>query len=308
MLELSLRKQLHSAQGSLALDVDLRIERGAFTALFGPSGAGKTTLLRCLAGLTQPAAGRIRFGDDCWFDHDRGVNLPPQRRRVGFMFQDYALFPNMTVRGNLEFARRADTPRRRVDEMIEMMELGELQHRKPARLSGGQQQRVALARTLLAAPQLLLLDEPFAALDAAIRLRLQNELLALQRRYGLTTLMVSHDLGEVYRLAQQVFVLEGGRLARQGSPAQVFSADRTDGKFSFTGEVLAIEATDVVYAVTVRVGNRIVRVIASRAEAARLQVGCQVALLAKAFNPNILRIDQAWGQISNLSPFNHKPP
>jgi molybdate transport system ATP-binding protein len=290
MLELSLSKQLHSARGAFHLDVNFKVEPGQFVTLFGPSGSGKTTLLRCLAGLARPDAGHIRLGDAWWFDHDQGVNLPVQRRRVGLMFQDYALFPNMTVRGNLEFARRADTPRRRIDELIEMMDLGELQHRRPARLSGGQQQRVALARTLVSAPQLLLLDEPFSALDAAIRLRLQEELLQLQRRFGLTTIMVSHDIGEVYRLSQQVFVLEGGGLVRQGQPAHVFSTDLASGKFSFTGEVLAIEAADVVYAVTVLVGNQIVRVIASRGEAAQLRVGCQVVLLSKAFNPNILRI------------------
>jgi molybdate transport system ATP-binding protein len=289
MIELNLRKKLHAAHGEFVLDVQMRVEQGEFVTLFGESGAGKTTLLRMLAGLDVPDAGRIAVGGAPWLDGAKGINLPPQRRRVGYMFQDYALFPNMTVRGNLEFAQRPGADRKRVDELIELMALGDLQQRKPATLSGGQQQRVALARALAAEPQLMLLDEPFSALDQETRLRLQDEVLRLQRHFGITTVMVSHDVSEVYKLSGRVLVIEGGRIVRAGVPAEVFGAGQAGGRFTFAGEVLAIEAADVVYAVTLLVGNQIVRVIATSDEARCLKPGDRVMLLSKAFNPVLVK-------------------
>lgn len=288
MIELAIKKRLHSSGGEFTLDMQFNVAAGEFITLFGPSGAGKTTLLRCLAGLDGPDLGRIVVGGETWFDGASRANLPPQKRRVGYMFQDYALFPNMSVRGNIEFALRKGADRQRVAELIEIMALDELQHRKPATLSGGQQQRAALARALAAEPHLLLLDEPFSALDHVTRMRLHEEVLSMQRRYGLTTVMVSHDVGEVYRLSQRVLLLEEGKLVQQGTPAEVFGAGHAGGKFSFAGEVLAIEAADVVYAVTLLVGNQIVRVIASADEAQRLKPGDRVMLLSKAFNPMLV--------------------
>jgi molybdate transport system ATP-binding protein len=285
VIELDIQKNLHAAQGEFTLELKLHIEEGEFISLFGQSGAGKTTLLRCLAGLADPDAGFIRVNGATWFDSQKKISLPVQQRRAGFMFQDYALFPNMSVRGNLEFALRKGAERKRVSELIEMMALGELQHRKPAMLSGGQQQRVALARVLASEPRLLLLDEPFSALDQAARLRLQDEVLSLQRHFSLTTIMVSHDVSEVYKLSSRVVVIEHGSAVREGSPAEVFGAAQASGKFTFAGEVLAIETADVVFAVTLLVGNQIVRVIATTDEAQHLKPGDRVMLLSKAFNP-----------------------
>jgi len=283
MIELDIQKKLSGAQGEFTLDVKLHIAQGEFVTLFGESGAGKTTLLRCLAGLAEPDQGSIRVNGTAWFEAQ--TRLPVQQRRAGYMFQDYALFPNMSVRGNVEFALRKGASRQRAMELIELMALGELQHRMPDALSGGQQQRVALARALAAEPQLLLLDEPFSALDHETRLRLQDEVLRLQRQFGITTIMVSHDVSEVYRLSRRVLILEQGRIARQGSTAEMFGAGQAGGKFSFAGEVLAIEAADVVFAVTLLVGNQVVRVIATAEEAQRLKSGDRVMLMSKAFNP-----------------------
>jgi len=286
MIEIDLRKKLHSAEGEFELDVQLHVEEGEFVTLFGHSGVGKTTLLRCLAGLAEADSGVIRMQGETWFE--RRNLLPPQRRRVGYMFQDYALFPNMSVRGNLEFARPKGSAQGRVDELIEMMGLGELQQRLPTMLSGGQQQRVALARALASEPRLLLLDEPFSALDQQTRLRLQDEVLRLHRHYGLTTIMVSHDISEVYKLSQRVLLVEHGRIVQQGTPAEIFGAGQAGGKFSFAGEVLAIEPADVVFTVTLLVGNQIVRVIATEEEAQGIQPGSRVMLLSKAFNPALV--------------------
>lgn len=291
MIQAKIKKHLHGASGEFELDVDLQIAEGELIALFGPSGVGKTTLLRCLAGLDQPEQGSLTVNGEIWLNSAARINLPPQQRRVGYVFQDYALFPNMTVRGNLEFALRQGSAKQRVDELLALMDIGELQHRKPDTLSGGQKQRVALARALAAAPRLLLLDEPFSALDAEMRSRLQDEVLKLQRHFGITTIIVSHDVGEVYKLASRVLLMEAGKLLAQGSPDQVFSAGKTSGKFRFTGEILAIESMDVMCSLTVLVGNQIVRVVAMPDEASALQTGDRVMLVSKAFNPMVLKLD-----------------
>ena len=290
MIEIDITKKLFSAQGEFTLALQLNIEQGEFISLFGQSGAGKTTLLRCLAGLEKPDAGSIKVNGESWFDSRSGAMLPARHRRAGYMFQDYALFPNMTVRGNLEFALRPGASKQRVAELIELMGLGELQQRKPDTLSGGQKQRVALARALAAEPQLLLLDEPFSALDHGSRVRLQDEVMRMQRHFGLTTVMVSHDIGEVYKLSQRVMVIEQGSIAKQGSPAEVFKAGQASGKFSFAGEVLDIETADVVFAVTLLVGNQVVRVIATADEVKNIKQGDRVMLMSKAFNPVLVSV------------------
>lgn len=290
MIRIDVRKQLLTADGPMELDICANIDAGEFVTLFGQSGAGKTTLLRMLAGLTDPDHGTIMVGNEIWYDSARAVHRPPQQRNIGFVFQDYALFPNLSVRGNLEFALGPWQDRALVDELLELMGLGPLQHRRPADLSGGQRQRVALARALARQPRILLLDEPLSALDANTRLRLQDELLGIQRRLGLTTVLVSHDLSEVFRLSDRVLSIERGRLVRQGSPLSVFGDLLVSGKMEFVGEVLAIERNDVVYAVSVLVGNRILNVIAADEEIGDLRVGDPVLLHSKAYQPMLQRI------------------
>jgi molybdate transport system ATP-binding protein len=292
MIQAHISKQLHGANGDFQLDANLNVSEGEFVALFGASGVGKTTLLRCLAGLELAEQGNITVRGETWLDSTARINLPPQLRRVGYMFQDYALFPNMTVRGNLEFALRKGSDQKRINELLDLMALGELQHRKPDSLSGGQKQRVALARALASEPRLLLLDEPFSALDAEMRSRLHDEILRLQKHFGITTVIVSHDVSEVCKLTSRVMMMEAGRIEQQGKPIDVFSAGQTSGKFRFTGEILAIEAMDVMFSLTVLVGNQIVRVVAMPDEAAKLHVGERVMLVSKAFNPMVLKLEQ----------------
>jgi molybdate transport system ATP-binding protein len=290
VIHIDARKRLLTADGPLDLAIQADIAEGEFVTLFGKSGAGKTTLLRMLAGLTDPDAGTLVVGDETWFDSARGIRLAPQQRRIGFVFQDYALFPNMSVRGNLEFALENKRDRAHIDELLALMELDALAQRRPAELSGGQRQRVALARALARRPRILLLDEPLSALDTDTRLRLQDELLKIHRAFKLTTLLVSHDLGEVFKLSDRVLTIERGRLVRQGKPLEVFGELMVSGRIEFTGEVLAIERNDVVYAVSVLVGNRIVSVIATDEEIRALQIGAKVVLLSKAFQPMLQRI------------------
>lgn len=291
MIRVSIHKRLQGEDGAFELSASLEVAEGEFVALFGPSGVGKTTLLRCIAGLEQPEQGNVVVAGEAWLDTVAGTCLSPQQRRVGFMFQDYALFPNMTVRGNLEFALRKGANKKRVDELLDLMALGEMQHRKPDTLSGGQKQRVALARALASELRLMLLDEPFSALDAEMRARLHEEVLRLQRHFGITVILVSHDVGEVYKLANRVMVMDAGRIVQQGRPSEVFSTGRTSGKFRFTGEILAMESMDVLFSLTVLVGNQIVRVVATADEAAMLAIGDRVMLVSKAFNPMVMKLD-----------------
>jgi molybdate transport system ATP-binding protein len=214
---------LHTARGVQRLDIDFQWQRGLLLAIYGPSGAGKTTLLRILAGLTTADSGFIEVEGETWLDTSRGINLPTRRRSIGFVFQDFALFPNLTVRQQLEFALPDPKNKAIVAELLSLMELEELHHLRPANLSGGQQQRVALARAIARRPGLLLLDEPLAALDDEMRNKLQDYILMAHRHYQLTTLLVSHHLPEVIRLANEAIILENGKITAQGDPAMLFA-------------------------------------------------------------------------------------
>lgn len=290
MMDVALNKSLLSPEGGMKLEIDFSIRDGSFVTLYGKSGAGKTSVLRMLAGLMAPESGRVMVRGETWVDTAQGVLLKPQKRKVGFVFQDYALFPNMTVRENLVFALEKNQSSQIVEELMEVVELGELANRKPATLSGGQQQRVALARALVQRPFLLLLDEPLSALDHEMRLKLQQYLLRIHQEYKLTTILVSHDISEIMRLSDEILMLDKGGITAQGKPAEVFSHREVSGKFQFAGEVLSIQKQDVVYVVSILIGRDLVRVIADESEARELQPGDQVIVASKAFNPIIRKI------------------
>lgn len=198
--------------------------------LFGPSGVGKSLTVRAIAGLFTPQKGRITVNGAVWLDTDRGINLPPQARRVGYVPQHYGLFPHMSVAENVAFGLRA-LPRperqRRVRDALALMQLQGLEDRKPRELSGGQQQRVALARALVIEPEVLLLDEALGALDQVLREELQEEVRLIQRRYAIPVLLITHDLGEAYSLADRLVVLQGGRIVQVGSRDDVFRRPAT---------------------------------------------------------------------------------
>lgn len=217
VLELDVEKNLVGCAGPYCLRARFSAIQGSLTVLGGASGSGKTTLLRIIAGLDKPSRGKVCVFGKIWSDTDRGICLPPQRRSIGFVFQNYALFPTMTVRGNLEFAagRQDDT---RVDDLLDMVELGQLQNRYPFELSGGQQQRVALARALIRKPDVLLLDEPLSALDLLMRTKLQDRILEIHAELGLTTLMVSHDPLEIGKMADRLIVIDDGEITFDGVP------------------------------------------------------------------------------------------
>jgi len=222
MLKIDIQRAMLTSEGKTNLEVSTEIQNNELLCLFGHSGAGKTTLLRILAGLTKPDKGRIVFNDTVWFDSEKKINIPPQQRNVGYMFQDYALFPNMTVEKNISFAQK-EKNKDDVDKIMDLFDLETLKNQHPAKLSGGQKQRVALARALAAKPNVLLLDEPLSALDFDMRLALQHEIRKAHNLLNTLTVMVSHDLQEVFHLASSVIMLKNGTVINEGKPADVFS-------------------------------------------------------------------------------------
>ena len=231
--------EIHGLQKKFAMSTavehfELDVARGEFVSFLGPSGCGKTTTLRMIAGFEHPTAGTIRIeGADI-------TRRPPNRRNVGMVFQSYALFPNMTVADNVGFglkiARRPSAEiSNRVKEMLELIDLPALGSRYPYQLSGGQQQRVALARALAIQPKVLLLDEPLSALDAKIRVALRNEIRAIQRKLGITTIYVTHDQEEALSLSDRIVVMRDGRVEQIGTPFEIYNFPRTSFVASFVG-------------------------------------------------------------------------
>ncbi len=216
-------------QTPIPLDADLSCAPGELLALVGPSGSGKTTILRCIAGLDRPPEGRIVCDGEIWFDATAGHCLPPQQRRVGLVFQDYALFPHLSALDTVAIAL-GHLPRRerpaRARELLALVHLAGLEERRPHELSGGQRQRVALARALARDPVVLLLDEPFAAVDQVTRRRLQRELVLLRRAVRIPMVLVTHDLSEASALADRLCVLYRGRTLQTGPPGEVLNHPR----------------------------------------------------------------------------------
>jgi putative spermidine/putrescine transport system ATP-binding protein len=222
---------------TIALDgFDLEVGEGEFLALLGPSGCGKTTALRLVAGFLQPTSGRILIDE-----HDVS-SLPPHKRNAGMVFQDYALFPHMTVANNIAFGlherrQRGAAVNKRVGELLSLVRLTGMGERYPGALSGGQQQRVALARALAFGPSVLLMDEPFGALDQKLREIMQVELVQIQRRLGITTIFVTHDQHEAMNVADRIAVMSGGHLAQLGSPEEVYNRPANLFVAQFVGKI-----------------------------------------------------------------------
>ena len=284
MLTCEITKTLHGSSGAVELSLSLRVKEHAFIALSGASGSGKTTLLRILAGLEE-AKGVIRVHGALW--QDSSSVLPTQKRGIGFVFQEYALFNNMSVEENLLYVEKDKSL---ADELLEMTGLSGLKKRLPETLSGGQKQRVALCRAMMNRPKLLLMDEPLSALDPVMRTKLQHDILALHKRFKTTTIMVSHDPSEIYRLADYVLVLEEGKLIQEGTPKEILLKTKGSQKFSLRGELLDIIKADVIHVGIVSIGQQIVEIVLDAAEAEAFEVGEEVQVSTKAFSPSISKL------------------
>jgi molybdate transport system ATP-binding protein len=229
-LEARVRRQFTSNQGIFELDVDFALANG-ITILFGPSGAGKTTLLDCIAGLTTPNEGRIVVDEKVLFDSAARTNVPVKEREIGYVFQDLALFPHLSVEDNIAYGLRGKgfaEQRNRVEGQLQSLAITRLRARRPAELSGGERQRVALARALVTRPSILLLDEPLAALDLPVRMKIAEDLRRSIQTLPIPVLYVTHSRDEVFMLGERMLVLEHGKIIAEGTPHQVLSAPRSE--------------------------------------------------------------------------------
>jgi molybdate transport system ATP-binding protein len=281
MIKIDINKKLHGANGEMNLNVNLKIKQGEFVALTGFSGSGKTTLLRILAGLEE-ANGTININNNLWLNDK--FCLPSQKREIGFVFQDYALFPNFSVLDNLLYVKK---DKELANYLLKITELEELKNRFPQTLSGGQKQRVSLCRALMNRPKILLMDEPLSALDSNMRTKLQNEILTLHKEFNTTTIMVSHDPSEIYRLANRVVTLNFGEIINDGKPKDILLKTKGSQKFSFEGELLDIIKVDVIKVAIISIASQLVEVVISNEEAKDLKIGQKVSVSTKAFTPNI---------------------
>jgi len=284
MIDIDIIKRLQGSAGEMDLDINLSIKEHEFVAIVGESGSGKTSLLRILAGL-ETAQGKLSVSAETWLD-EKSV-LATQKRGIGFVFQDYALFENMSVLDNLLYVQK---DKELAYHLLELTGLSELQKRLPNTLSGGQKQRVSLCRAFMKRPKLLLMDEPLSALDPSMRTKLQHDILVLHKEFATTTIMVSHDPSEIYRLASRVIVLKHGEVIQDGLPKDVLLRTQGSQKFSLTGELLDIMKVDVIHVAVVAIGQQIVEIVMDKAEVEEFNIGDSVQVSTKAFSPSLSRV------------------
>ena len=288
MLNISLQKTWKE----FGLDVAFEIPRGKVTALFGPSGAGKSSILRIISGLETADSGIILHGKEVWFDDTQKIHLPPQQRSIGFVFQDFALFPHLTVERNVAYGIKGKKGLNELKDLISLVGLSGYEHYYPAQLSGGQKQRVALIRALARKPDLLLLDEPLSALDWETRRQLQEDLKKIIKQFHVTTLYVTHDVTEVYKLADYVVVLESGRVVKKGTPEEVFLGKKLSTRIQIVGKVVSIESDSIMAAVTVMHDDQYFKTLIDTEEVDRLnlKVGDDVVIGAKSSDVILFKI------------------
>lgn len=281
MIKIDINKKLHGAQGEMNLDIKLDIKKNEFLCLSGKSGSGKTSLLRIIAGL-EKANGSIIVNNETWQNEQEFLSI--QKREIGFVFQDYALFPNMNVEENLLYVQK---DKELCEKLLSMTEMSELRHRYPNTLSGGQQQRVAICRALMKKPKLLLLDEPLSALDSSMREKLQSEILSLHKEFQTTTIMVSHDPSEIYKLSTRVIILDNAKIINDGKAKDILLKTQGSQKFSFEGKLLEVKKVDVIYIAIIAIGQQLVEVVITKDKAKSLNIGETIRVGTKAFSPII---------------------
>lgn len=281
MLSIAIRKQFPAFTLDLALDAPAE----KIIVLFGASGAGKSLTLAAMAGFLVPDAGRISLDERVFFDAEGGINLTPQARKIGMVRQDLALFPHLSAAGNVAYGIRGARAEKtkRVRELLELVQLEHFAARKPSELSGGQQQRVALARALAIEPSLLLLDEPFSALDFSTRVELRRELKELQQHLKKSMLFVTHDLGEAALLADRMAVIENGRILQFDTPNEILRAPLNARVAQIVG-VKNILPGVIVNTNTVRIGERELKT-----DTSRFEIGARVAVCIRAERVLLIR-------------------
>ncbi len=289
MIKIDIKLPINTAKGKKQLELNTCLKANEITAIFGESGVGKTTLLKIIAGLIKPEFGRIKVGDELWLDTQKNINLAIQKRKIGFVFQDYALFPNMSVKENISYAA---TSKQKAEELLSLMNLENLAKIYPKNLSGGQAQRVALARALAREPQILLLDEPLSALDFKMRSFLQDELVKILQHFKITTLLVSHDLAEIYKLSHRILELSDGKIIKDARTNEFFTSSNLSAKLRLSATLLEMKKSDILVIFTLLLNQDIVKITLSEEEFLRtykdVKIGDTLLLSIKAFNPIIV--------------------
>ncbi len=289
MIKIDIKLPINTAKGKKQLELNTCLKANEITAIFGESGVGKTTLLKIIAGLIKPEFGRIEVGDELWLDTQKNINLAIQKRKIGFVFQDYALFPNMSVKENISYAA---TSKQKAEELLSLMNLENLAKIYPKNLSGGQAQRVALARALAREPQILLLDEPLSALDFKMRSFLQDELVKILQHFKITTLLVSHDLAEIYKLSHRILELSDGKIIKDARTNEFFTSSNLSAKLHLSATLLEMKKSDILVIFTLLLNQDIVKITLSEEEFLKsykdVKIGDTLLLSIKAFNPIIV--------------------
>ncbi len=289
MIKIDIKLPINTAKGKKQLELNTCLKANEITAIFGESGVGKTTLLKIIAGLIKPEFGRIKVGDELWLDTQKNINLAIQKRKIGFVFQDYALFPNMSVKENISYAA---TSKQKAEELLSLMNLENLAKIYPKNLSGGQAQRVALARALAREPQILLLDEPLSALDFKMRSFLQDELVKILQHFKITTLLVSHDLAEIYKLSHRILELSDGKIIKDARTNEFFTSSILSAKLRLSATLLEMKKSDILVIFTLLLNQDIVKITLSEEEFLKsykdIKIGDTLLLSIKAFNPIIV--------------------
>lgn len=289
MIKIDIKLPINTAKGKKQLELNTCLKANEITAIFGENGAGKTTLLKIIAGIIKPEFGRIEVEDELWLDTQKNINLSIQKRKIGFVFQDYALFPNMSVKENISYAA---TSKQKAEELLSLMNLENLAKIYPKNLSGGQAQRVALARALAREPQILLLDEPLSALDFKMRSFLQDELVKILQHFKITTLLVSHDLAEIYKLSHRILELSDGKIIKDARTNEFFTSSNLSAKLRLSATLLEMKKSDILVIFTLLLNQDIVKITLSEEEFLKsykdVKIGDTLLLSIKAFNPIIV--------------------
>ncbi|UZO81147.1 ABC transporter ATP-binding protein [Aquimarina sp. ERC-38] len=270
MIKINFRKKIHTVEGLLDLNISTYVPKASFISIYGESGSGKTTILRILAGLQVPDDGTITVDKVSWYHSQDRIFLSPQKRNIGYVSQKYLLFPSMTVRQNLEYAKQHTNSNTDIYTLLKVIDLEKLQDKKATQLSGGQQQRVAFARALVQKPKILLLDEPFSALDIGIRNKMHVFLKTFQKENNTTILMASHDREEVCKMSDQIWLLQKGRIIKEAPPLELLTNMVAGQTHILKGTVLKIiDQTTII----IQIGENSISYQTKSADRTKYQIG-----------------------------------
>lgn len=281
MIQFTLQKTLSMEDGRAMLSVEVEISSGEFVVLFGESGAGKTSLLRMISGLMTPEQGTITCDGEQWLDMENRIDIPVQEREIGFVFQRPALFPNMTVEKNILYAAGKNRDKDYLQHLLQMTGMEALHGQKPDILSGGQQQRVAIIRALARKPRLLLLDEPFSSLNIAMRQHLRHELKMIHDKFNLTTLLVSHDIADIYGMADRVLEMNAGKIVKSWQSGQEIDSCRAEGSNRYRGKVTRVLNNEMGTIVEVSTNDTLLKIPIASSNADSFQPGAPVRVIVE---------------------------